>query len=158
MHFNSKSLWFYGVMIGSVLLLFRVVTHYGEKLQAPPDINGRYVSTENLPGCPTRFAIDIQQSGIYLSGDLLLSDAAVPSSEDKPLLKGLWQIGQITMSGTTAIACGANGSLPVQIQGQLSAPTEINGQIILGNGAPIPPSPADAIAFTAQKQPAAPKP
>lgn len=36
-HFSPKSLLFYGTMIGSVAILFRVVSGYGEaNLKAPP--------------------------------------------------------------------------------------------------------------------------
>jgi hypothetical protein len=35
-HFNAKTLSFYGIAIGSVLLLFKTVSAYGEtKLKAP---------------------------------------------------------------------------------------------------------------------------
>lgn len=52
-HFNLKSLAFYGVAIGSVLVLFKTVTAYGESnLKAPDKIGGIYrLEAQNLPEC-----------------------------------------------------------------------------------------------------------
>lgn len=102
-HFNFKSLTFYGVAIGSVLLLFKVVTAYGEKnLQAPPVINGRYRLTlaENLPNCETSspLLLNIQQSGIYLNASLLPANANA-DTEKQHSLTGLFQNQQSSLSG-----------------------------------------------------------
>ncbi|MFM7574381.1 MAG: hypothetical protein ACKO4S_14795 [Snowella sp.] len=73
-HFNHKSLTFYGVMIGSVLVLFKIVSVYGESsLKAPPNIAGNYLlENENLPDClkSEKLSLAIAQSGIYLTGRL----------------------------------------------------------------------------------------
>ncbi|HCF30241.1 MAG TPA: hypothetical protein DEV81_24275, partial [Cyanobacteria bacterium UBA11049] len=68
-HFNFKSLAFYGIAIASVLILFKIVTAYGEKnLKAPVPIEGRYRLNlaQNIPICPqeSNLVLDIQQSGI----------------------------------------------------------------------------------------------
>ena len=74
-HFNLKSLAFYGIAISSVVVLFKVVTAYGEtNLKAPPPIGGPYrISAQNLPGClkADTLVLNIKQSGIYLFGSLL---------------------------------------------------------------------------------------
>lgn len=61
--------------ISSVVVLFKVVTAYGEtNLKAPPAIGGPYrISTQNLPGClkANRLVLNIKQSSIYLFGSLL---------------------------------------------------------------------------------------
>lgn len=73
-HFNLKSLTFYGVMIGSVLVLFNIVSVYGESsLKAPPNISGNYLlESQNLPDClkSEKLNLVIAQSGIYLTGRL----------------------------------------------------------------------------------------
>lgn len=74
-HFNSKSLTFYAIATGSVLLLFKAVTLYGEKhLQASPIINGTYSLslTNNVSECQQSqpLKLDIQQSGIYVNASL----------------------------------------------------------------------------------------
>lgn len=76
-HFNWKSLAFYGTMIGSVLLIFKVVTAYGEtQLKAAPNISGSYhLTAQNLPDClkSDDLTLTIEQSGIYLFGNLSLT-------------------------------------------------------------------------------------
>ena len=50
---NFKLLAFYGVMTGLVIVLFKLVTAYGESsLNAPPNISGNYLlESQNLPDC-----------------------------------------------------------------------------------------------------------
>jgi len=71
-HFNLKSLAFYSVMIGSVLVLFNRVSVYGESsLKAPPNISGNYLlESQNLPDClkSEKLNLAIAQSVIYLTG------------------------------------------------------------------------------------------
>ena len=71
-YFNFKTLAFYSVVVSSVLVLFNIVTAYGEShLKAPPAINGIYRLdlSEKLPICESDvLMLDIQQSGIYLNG------------------------------------------------------------------------------------------
>jgi len=83
-HFNLKSLTFYGVMIGSVLILFNAVTAYGEKsLKAPPKISGTYeLTSSKLPDClqSEKINLIIKQSGIYVFAHLDLSPPDNPST------------------------------------------------------------------------------
>jgi len=130
-HFNWKSLSFYGGAIGAVLILFNVVSAYGEaKIKAPPAIGGRYrIQTENLPSCLQSQALllNIQQSGIYLHGSLLKvsesSQVEETTAEEKPYLAGLWQQQQITLSGLAPnlASCDLSAAnIPaVKIQGQV---------------------------------------
>lgn len=73
-HFNLKSLIFYGIAIGSVFILFKVVSAYGENnLKAPHSIAGEYrlVETQNFSNCLKNLeTLKIEQSGIYLLGKL----------------------------------------------------------------------------------------
>jgi hypothetical protein len=107
-HFNLKSLTFYGVAIGSVVILFKVVTAYGETLKAPSVIGGVYpLKIENSPECLKSDSLElvIQQSGIYLNG-VLLKNKTIESLEalgDEQLsLSGNWQDGQLSLSGSVA--------------------------------------------------------
>jgi hypothetical protein len=170
--FSRKVVLFYAGTLGAVVLLFQQVTQYGEThLQAPPNLNGRYVSVDRLPGCPiaTRLALDIQQSGIYLSGSLRLLNpqtatekTAPVTGEEKPSLHGLWQSEQLMLSGSTpafadcqtstdsTTSSPTSSTVPVNIEGSLrSEPASLNGKIGLGTAEPI--------AFTAQRE-AAPAP
>lgn len=156
-HFHPKSLLFYGIMIGSVLILFRVTAAYGEKhLKAPPNINGRYVSTQAPPGCPeaSRLALTILQSGVFLHGSLQLQEAGnqpttQPSaSQAKPSLNGRWNQSQVVLSGRTeALAtctrtANSSSSREVSIQGKIDSLPEktlatFTGQIeIVGSNQP----------------------
>lgn len=158
-HFSVKSLLFYGTMIGGVVILFRVVSWYGEtNLKAPPNVAGNYLSKQPLPGCPesTRFVLTIQQSGIYLYGGLQLVEASQASTpqnttaspqEDLPL-RGLFA-QQISLTGSTrlpatcALADATIGSrtqtasrqIPITVQGQISGAktTTLVGKMTLGS-------------------------
>jgi len=80
-HFNLKSLTFYGVMIGSVLVLFNIVSVYGESsLKAPPNISGNYLlDSQDLPDClkSEKLNLAIAQSGIYLTGRLTTQNQTI---------------------------------------------------------------------------------
>ena len=115
-HLNFKSLAFYGVTIASVLLLFKVVTAYGESnLTAPPAINGRYrlVFSENLPICEKSdvLILDIQQSGIYLNGFLLPANAKTSETDDLTLT-GRFTNQQLSLAGKVpqTTICNSTGS------------------------------------------------
>lgn len=107
-HFNFKSLAFYGVAISSVLLLFKVVTAYGEgSLKAPTLVEGRYRLSfaQNLPSClqSVALALTIQQSGIYLNGSLLPAKTNAQtqtSAKEQPSLTGQLNNQQLSLSGT----------------------------------------------------------
>ena len=119
-HFNFKSLTFYGVAIGGVLLLFNVVSAYGEtKLKAPPAIGGRYRLSlaQNLPTCPKSDALmlNIEQSGIYLNGFISAADtdAQKATGKEKPSLTGQLSNQQLSLVGTLASTlCNNPGSQP----------------------------------------------
>jgi hypothetical protein len=106
-HFNLKTLSFYGVAIGSVVILFNVVSAYGEaNIKAPPAINGNYrLKAKNLPKCVNSedLILHIQQSGIYLNGSLLPENNnshAQTSAEEKPSLNGQLQNQQVQLLGS----------------------------------------------------------
>lgn len=156
-------------MIGSVIGLFQVVSFYGDRyLQAPPTIDGRYLSTGSAPGCPEsdRFVLTIQQSGIYLSGILsaekqAAGTRALASAEERPPLFGMWQKGEISLSGTTdafsfcnvgeqsASSAAATATSPVEVtvQGQINPQDNkrFMGQLLLK-------SRPEAWQFTAERQ------
>jgi hypothetical protein len=154
-HFSLKSLAFYGTAIGSVLVLFNVVTAYGEKhLKAPPSIDGRYrLQAENLPDClrSQPLVLMVEQSGIYVRGLLRqeqVSTSPETTAEEKPALSGLWQEQNLNLSGAApALAACARAS--VTIDATLERDT-LNGQLRLGSG-------PEAIAFSAKREAAKPK-
>ena len=106
-HFNYKSLAFYAVAIGTVVILFSVVTAYGEsRLKAPANIEGRYkIPAESLPGClqAEPLVLTVQQSGEYLHGSLLPEpkegQKAAKASEKKASLNGIWENQKLVLSG-----------------------------------------------------------
>jgi hypothetical protein len=104
--FSIKSLSFYTVAITSVLLLFKVVTAYGEnKLKAPKLISGKYdiTLTENLSGCKKNtLVLDIQQSGIFLNASIsstAINNEKFAGREKKPLLNGKFNNNSFSLSG-----------------------------------------------------------
>lgn len=106
---KSKLLWFYGGTLGFVIVLFQGITHYGNtKLAAAPNINGRYLSTAAMPGCPesSRVLLTLLQSGVYLNGaiDLVENTAVIEesTSESTPPLSGQLAQQQVTLDGSTA--------------------------------------------------------
>lgn len=160
-HFNLKSLVFYGVAIGSVVVLFKVVTAYGEtRLKAPPPIGGTYrISTQNLPGClqSNALVLDIQQSGIYLFGSLLpatINAKTATIAGEKPSLAGSFQNQQLYLEGSipwihncnasVKQANGAAASNSVRIQGVVKGETLV-GQMTLNSTPP-------AVDFTALRE------
>ncbi|MBW4574760.1 MAG: hypothetical protein KME08_05690 [Aphanothece sp. CMT-3BRIN-NPC111] len=159
-HFSPKSLAFYGVAIGSVVVLFNVVSAYGEsKLKAPPAIDGDYrISAQNLPGClkADELILTVQQSGQYLSGYLLPADKGDQkhtTAEEKPSLSGLWQNQQLNLSGSvphlkscnnSAAQTEASGSPSVNIEGRVQE-KNLEGNIALSS---VP----GEVKFTAQQE------
>lgn len=140
-HFNLKSLTFYGVAITLVLGLFKVVSAYGESnLQAAPAIGGTYrFHGESLANClqSQNLVLEIQQSGIYLSG-LLLPEKANNSTaiyrEKKPSLFGKWHNQGFTLSGSIPVlaACNHDPNQPVTIEATWEQDT-LTGQIKLNS-------------------------
>ncbi|MDX2213109.1 MAG: hypothetical protein SFY66_07455 [Oculatellaceae cyanobacterium bins.114] len=161
-HFQPKSLLFYGTMIGSVTILFRFTSAYGEThLKAPPNINGHYLISEPLAGCSEsdRLMLVIQQSGVYINGTLTLVEAETTASsqantltEENPSLAGRWKDQAITLSGTTKLAdcqleaqSSSNAAIPVTLEGNLTGEPvkELTGQLTLGS---------TQLAFTAERE------
>lgn len=104
--FNVKSLTFYAVAITSVLLVFKVITAYGEShLKAPKSISGKYniILAENLSNCKKNtLVLDIQQSGIFLNASLLSTPTNKEIStrrEKNPSLSGKFNNNYFSLSG-----------------------------------------------------------
>jgi hypothetical protein len=112
-----KLLGFYGTAIGSVVLLFNMVSTYGESnLKAPAAIGGSYrIQSQNLPGClqSDGLRLSIKQSGIYLNGSLLLEkggEELKTNAEEKSTLVGKWENQKLSLLGAVPhlIACNGN--------------------------------------------------
>lgn len=160
-HFKPKNLLFYGIMIGSVTLLFQVVSRYGEAhLEAPPDIAGEYITTQSPPGCAasTHMVLKIQQSGVYLNAYLAVEDssdstlhssaAGTMTTQETLSLTGQWNHKQINLSGlTSALAdcqipensTDSRADIPITVQGTIrfgtnSSETEpiLTGELVTG--------------------------
>lgn len=153
--FSFKLLAFYGLSIVSVIVLFKVVTAYGEtNLKAPLLMDGSYrLSAENLPGClkSDSLVLNIKQSGTYLFGTLLPANASaktVTSSAQKPSLSGRLNNQQLNLAGSLPQLKSCNSSQVnsrVKIQGNIEKDI-LTGQISLRS---IP----TAAEFTAKKEP-----
>lgn len=145
---QSKLLWFYGSTLAFVVVLFQGVTHYGNtKLMAAPNINGRYLSAEAMPGCPesTRVLLTILQSGVYLNGAVdLVENAAVieaVTDESTPPLSGRLAQQQVTLNGETiALSRCQPLSRRVEVTGAVASDADkklaFTGTILLDNNAP----------------------
>jgi hypothetical protein len=103
---NLHSLAFYGIAIGSVLVLFKAVSVYGENnLKAPKTISGRYNLTlvDKLPDCqkPNSLVLNIQQSGIFLNGSLSTATTKEISTakENHSSLNGKFSNQKFLLSG-----------------------------------------------------------
>jgi len=163
-HFNFKSLTFYGIAIGLVLVLFEVVTAYGESnLKAPAPIDGRYRLSYQKPN-PLKLnalVLTIQQSGIYLNGSLLPAQTnAQPTSAEEILsLTGQMRNQQLSLTGTVprsifynnTVSQAAASNRPkdnspssIRLQSRVQGET-LEGQITVSG---IP----EVIGFTAQKE------
>ncbi|MGL5078695.1 MAG: hypothetical protein ACRDBG_23090 [Waterburya sp.] len=119
-HFNAKTLSFYGVAIGSVLLLFKTVSAYGEtKLKAPPNIDGSYqfLQAENLPTClqNQQLKLNVEQSGVYLFGNLAIQPQSGQENVVEIPFNGNFKDNQIIMSGKGNLAnCDSEVQLTIQ--------------------------------------------
>lgn len=154
---HFKSIAFYGVAICLVLLLFSIITSYGESnLKAPTAINGRYhFSYSPKRNCSSPNPIlTIDQSGIYLNGFFsVAADTAhqVKASEQQPSLTGQLNNQQLSLTGTVPHSTLCNNLVSqtpstsrVSIQSQIEG-ANLQGQITL-SGVP------ETIDFTAQKE------
>ncbi|MBW4624392.1 MAG: hypothetical protein KME49_02450 [Brasilonema octagenarum HA4186-MV1] len=142
-HFNLKSLTFYAVAISSVLLLFKVVTAYGESsLKAPLEIDSNYrlMLSEKLPVCEKSdlLLLNVQQSGMYLNGFMVPVNSTKHSKKpEKSSLTGKLQKKQLSLSGAVSsdIICNTLSSqkqrnlLPVKLQIELVDKGDLIGKI-----------------------------
>jgi len=140
-HFNLKSFIFYGGMIGSVLVLFNVVTAYGERnLKAPAKISGNYLlNSSDLPTClqSEKIILSIAQSGIYVAGKLTLSP-----KEANPTVQPL----ATAKAGSQANSASANKTTPkpIQLHGLIrSQPFSLVGNPTQLGSCPLVDSPTD---------------
>ena len=124
-NFNFKTLSFYGITIGAVVILFNVVSAYGEaNIKAPPAINGNYLlKAKNLPECVNSesLILHIQQSGIYLNGSLLPTNNnshVQTSAEEKHSLNGQLQNQKVQLSGSAPFLNNCNNPT-VEMQGTI---------------------------------------
>ncbi|MBV8886769.1 MAG: hypothetical protein JO235_22625 [Chroococcidiopsidaceae cyanobacterium CP_BM_RX_35] len=164
-HFNFKSLAFYGTAIAFVVVLFEVVTAYGEKnIKAPVAIDGSYPLsfTQNSPAClkSTPLLLNIKQSGTFLNASLLpKSPSSSAATTQKPItatqisLTGRMNNQQVDLSSAAKAKICHNGVSPsqVSIQGQVEIQGR-EGKSLQGILTSIPGIPGN-IAFTAQRQP-----
>ncbi|MCC3410986.1 MAG: hypothetical protein JGK12_05385 [Microcoleus sp. PH2017_01_SCD_O_A] len=156
-HLSLKSLAFYGIAIGSVSLLFKVVTAYGEtSLKAAPAIAGSYrFDAKSLPEClkSDTLTLTIEQSGVYLSGNLRSGNSEgdrANTAEEKPSLAGKWENQGLSLSGVVPNLTGCSESAAigqnsyVKLRGVVEKDS-LNGKISLTDR-------AAATNFTAQKE------
>ncbi|MEG4497250.1 hypothetical protein QUB05_08335 [Microcoleus sp. F10-C6] len=158
-HLSLKSLAFYGIAIGSVLLLFKIVSAYGEtNLKAAPAIGGKYrFDAKSLPEClkSDSLVLTIEQSGVYLSGNLRSgsSEGREKTGEETPSLFGKWETQGLSLSGAVPNLAGCSDSTAtnqnssVKLRGIVDKES-LKGKISLTDG-------AAASDFTAQREAAA---
>lgn len=135
--FSLKTLSFYGGTIGFVVVLFSVVTAYGEThLKAAQKINGRYqIPAQDLPGClkSQPLILLVQQSGIYLTGSLLTAETADTLEKrvaERPAMTGNWENQRLTLKGDASYLPNCQGD--VTIQGTIAQKT-LNGTLSLSS-------------------------
>ncbi|MBF2026831.1 MAG: hypothetical protein IGS48_08700 [Oscillatoriales cyanobacterium C42_A2020_001] len=148
-HFSPKSIVFYGCAIACVTVLFSITTAQGEKkLQAPRRIDGRYpLSLSSPPDCLWAKSVNLllQQSGVFLTGSLLPSDAseqAVRIAQERPSLSGQWHNDQLMLEGQ--LGRDWNCQSTVKLEGTV-VDHQLNGTLRLS-------ATPDAIAISAQRE------
>ncbi|WP_066377366.1 hypothetical protein [Anabaena sp. CA = ATCC 33047] len=136
-NFHFKSLIFYALATGSVLILFNTVTVYGEdNLQAPPVINGSYrvILGKNSPKCQTSapLRLNLHQSGIYFNASLSSANIKVDSPQQYSL-KGIFKNQQLTLAGKLdqTILCDFAPPHKIQAQMQLVDTDRLQGKILV---------------------------
>ena len=113
---NVKLLSFYSISIAFVLVLFKVVTAYGEtNLKAAPVIAGSYrFDAKSLPEClkSDSLVLTIEQSGVYLRGSLRsgIGEGEGEKTEEKPPLAGKWENQGLSLSGVVPNLPNCSGS------------------------------------------------
>jgi hypothetical protein len=148
-HFSPKSLIFYGCAIGSVTLLFSLTTSYGEaNLKAPDKIDGRYpLVASSLPDCvqAESLVLNVQQSGIFLTGSLLSSTASektIQMAHDRPSLTGKWRNQQLNLGGSVRYLPNCKGTVSIQA---MMDQDRLKGSLRLG-------SDASEVSFSARRE------
>jgi hypothetical protein len=139
---EPKLLMFYGGTLIFVVALFHLVTRYGDtQLVAMPNVNGRYLSTEPMPGCPeaSRVLLTISQSGIYLNGsvNVVENETAIEDVTDErtPPLSGTLTQQHVVMEGKETALCQAIAGR-VRVAGAIATAADkrlsFNGKILRG--------------------------
>jgi hypothetical protein len=161
-HLSLKSLAFYGVAIGSVALLFKVVSAYGEtNLKAAPAIGGSYrFDAQSLPECLKSdfLLLTIEQSGVYLSGNLRSGSSEADRekiAEETPPLHGKWENQGLSLSGAVPNLAGCSDSTATGQNSSVKMRGIVEGESLKGKISLT--DKAGATDFTAQKE-APPKP
>jgi hypothetical protein len=145
MKIEPKLLVFYGGTLAFVVALFHGVTRYGDtKLVAMPNVNGRYLSTTTMPGCPeaSRVLLTILQSGVYLNGsvNVVENEGAIAdvTTEQRPSLSGRLMQQQVRMEGKGIALCEVMGQ--IQVEGAIVTGADqkltFDGKIVLADGQP----------------------
>jgi hypothetical protein len=114
-HINPKLVIFYGSAVTLVVVLFHGVTRYGEaQLQAAPNINGRYLSAQAMPGCPenSRVMMSVLQSGVFLNGAIEVVESAQAASKATPL-SGEWRQRRLSLNGEQSL-CNKAGQVAIE--------------------------------------------
>ena len=162
-HFNFKSLAFYGGAIALVVVLFEVVTRYGEtNLKAPTAIEGRYPLLFAQPDClkSNPLVLTIQQSGSYLNASLSAKNTngkeATPAKE-RPTLSGRLSNQGLSISGDSKAKICNNAVSQAGTTPQDNHPSQVNiqGRVEGKNleGKMTVSSIPGEIGFTAQREP-----
>ena len=161
-HLSLKSLAFYGVAIGSVAVLFKVVSAYGEtNLKAAPAIAGSYrFDAQSLPECLKSdfLVLTIEQSGVYLSGNLRSGSSEADRekiAEERPPLHGKWETQGLSLSGVVPNLAGCSDSTATGLNSSAKMRGIVEGESLKGKISLT--DKAGATDFTAQKE-APPKP
>ncbi len=139
-HFTPKSLTVYGIAISSVVILFKIVSIYGEThLKSAPNLKGLYpitITQNYLPACLSEdeLVLSIQQSGIYLSGNLLANNENLKSLiDEKTFLQGLWKNNRVNLSGSLPYFHDKCGDINLEIIATFDQ-KQLTGEISLNSG------------------------
>jgi hypothetical protein len=139
MSIKWQNISFYTAAIGGVLLLFKVVTTYGENnIKAPSSIEGKYqIQADNLPECLKKShqsILDLQQSGIYVfaSWQNEVKKSQEKAIKTKPHLAGKIHNNQeLNLSGVIPKIADCD-NFNVKIESKIIK-DELTGKIIMFN-------------------------
>ncbi len=133
---------FYCFSIAFVIILFNIVTDYGQNhLRAAQSVGGTYiVVSDRVPGCfqGSPLILNLEQSGIYLAGNL--SDKTVPVSLNGNIRDNNIVLNSMRPCNLTLTASfdkqGIEGYLKDDSSG-LTIPVNLKKQAETGNLPPI---------------------